>query len=228
MIFVILAAGKGNRMKPLTDKIPKALVKVKGKSLLKRNLETVSELKPEKIIIVVEYKADMVKKKFSEKFRGIPLEFVDQTQLWGTGHAVIRVKKNVGEKDFIVLNVDVLTDAEDMQKVIQKKGFECVVLAKKAQKPENFGVLKTDGEKLLGIEEKPEKPESNLINAGVYKFSSGLFSELEKITLSKRREFELPDAVNRLAEKGKASFVESDKKFVHFSTEKDLENVQGL
>ena len=97
MQAVILAAGKSTRTYPLTISRPKALIKILNKPILQRNLEQLAGLVDE-VIIIVGYKADMIKNYFGTAFSGMKITYVEQKEQLGTGHALIQVKDYVKDK----------------------------------------------------------------------------------------------------------------------------------
>jgi NDP-sugar pyrophosphorylase family protein len=104
MQAVILAAGKGVRMLPLTKDRPKPLIEVAGKTLLERNLDQMIGLADE-VILVVGYKKEMIMEKFGDNYKGMRIVYVVQEEQLGTGHALLQTEEKVKGK-FLMLNGD--------------------------------------------------------------------------------------------------------------------------
>jgi len=193
---VILCAGKGTRLAPLTDGIPKSLVDVNGKSILEHKLSLLDGLVGE-VILVVGHLGEKIKEKIKDNYGGLKIKYVEQKEILGSGHAVLQTKELL-KGEFIVLNGDDFYSKEDLKNLLNEKfaisGFEL-------EDPRNFGVLELDSEgNLVEVEEKPENPKSNLVNIGAYAFDVSIFEkELEK---SPRGDYEIIDYLNYLVDKG--------------------------
>jgi UDP-N-acetylglucosamine diphosphorylase / glucose-1-phosphate thymidylyltransferase / UDP-N-acetylgalactosamine diphosphorylase / glucosamine-1-phosphate N-acetyltransferase / galactosamine-1-phosphate N-acetyltransferase len=190
MKCVILAAGKSERMRPLTGTIPKPLLKVANKPILEYNLEHLGKFVDE-VIIVVGYKKEMIMDFFGESFNGLKLTFVEQLEQKGTGHALLQVKDLLDGK-FIVLNGDCIYSEKDIESCVV---YNYAILGAPVKNPEHYGVLNHKDGLLIGIDEKPESPKSHLINAGLYVFDEAIFDVLSSLKVSERGEIELTDAV---------------------------------
>ena len=225
MKAVILAAGLGKRMKPLTDKVPKALVEMNGKPLVCHVLESLEKGGVKEALIVIGYGGEKVKKRLGRKFGSIKLRYVKQAVPMGTAHAVLQAKGRFKGK-FLVASADVIFEKGMWKKLWEKKGFGAVVALRNEKKPERFGVALVKGKKLLQIVEKPKKRLGNLVNAGAYCFSQTIFKELEKTKASSRGEFELTDTVNALASKEKAGFVLYKGKCLDIGTLEELKKAE--
>jgi bifunctional UDP-N-acetylglucosamine pyrophosphorylase/glucosamine-1-phosphate N-acetyltransferase len=188
MQAVILAAGKGTRMLPLTETRPKPMLKVANKPILEHNLEQLVDLVDE-VILVVGYKKEIIKNYFGSNFKGLKIKYVEQKEQKGTGHA-LEIAKNDLDNDFIVLAGDDLYFKEDIEKVLKKQ--PCI-LVKEIENPEDFGVVEIENSEVINLEEKPKNPKSNLVNTGLYHLSKEIFSY--KLKLSERGEYELTDYI---------------------------------
>lgn len=223
MKAVILAAGKGLRMLPLTADKPKTLIEVNGKPFLSFILEHLQEAGITEIALVVGYK----KEKIAEfvKGHGLAITLIEQQQLRGTGDAVYHAREFVDEEDFIVLGGDNLFSADDLLR-IQKEDEYCHVAGWKADNPEKYGVLVCKGNTLLKIVEKPKTFVGNLINAGLYKFTPDIFEALEQIRPSERGELELTDAISLLAESRKVKVMMLQDYWLDLGKKEDLEKIE--
>jgi len=237
MKAVILAAGQGVRMKPLTDDKPKALVELKGKPLLQHVLESLQNAGVREAVIVIGFKGEEIEKRFGKKFGKMRLSYVWQRIAMGTAHALLQAKGKTGKR-FFVDYCDVIVEPALWKKLAAKKGFaegnfpkafakakgfDAVIALRREQHPERFGVALVSGKKLEQIVEKPQgKIESDLVNVGAYLFTEKIFDALKKTKISQRGEFELTDSINALAAKGKAGFVVYEGKCLDIGTKDDL------
>lgn len=172
MQAVIMAAGEGKRMRPLTLLKPKPLIEVAGKTILEHVLDVLpSEI--DEVIIVIGYKGDMIQKHFGDSYKGRPLRYVHQWMPAGTAHALSLARPFLTGK-FLMLNADDILGPEALVEAIK---HPLAILVATHSEPEKMGVIekKEDGT-LHAIEEKPEKPKSNLINTGTMVLDERLFS----------------------------------------------------
>ena len=206
MDAIILAAGEGTRLRPLTSTRPKPMLPVAGKSILEWNLEALSANDIKRVLVVVGYKKEKIIDHFGDKFGGMKLEYITQTEQMGTGHAIqITEKKMHG--DFLVTNGDILISPGFIQKFIRdfEKHKSHTIGLIEVENPEDFGVVTLkDGSDCVveNIIEKPEKPKSNLANAGIYIFTEGIFDAIRQIKKSERLEYEITDAIKILIPEG--------------------------
>ena len=209
MKAVILAAGEGVRLRPITITRPKHLIKVGGKPILEHCLTALKASGIKEAVIVVYYMADSIRSYFDDGKRfGLKLEYVEQKGVLGTGNAVGTAEPNVQE-DFLTVNGDLLFNAEAVKTVIdihQKEKPAATMAIVPVEKPENYGIVELEDEKKVKrIVEKPppEKSPTNLANAGIYIFSTEIFSKLREVSPSSRGEVEIPDALSLLINEGK-------------------------
>lgn len=196
MKAVVLAAGQGIRMKPLTDTIPKPLIHVAGKPFLYYVIENLKKAGLDDIGIVVGYKYELIKE-FIDKYK-IKAELIIQKERKGTGHALSVAEKFCKKDDIVVVNGDDLYSPDDIKAISLEKGI-CVA-GLKHENPEKYGVLVEEKGFLKKIVEKPQSFVGDLVNVGLYKFTNEVFNALKKIKLSPRNELEITDAVSILAE----------------------------
>ena len=223
MKAVIMAAGKGTRMLPLTEKVPKVLVKVNKKPFLYYVLSRLKEAGFDEIAIIVGYKKERFPK-FLKKY-GFVAELIEQDEQKGTGHAAKLAKKFAGKDNFILLGGDNLWSAKDLQSMPMKSGM-CYVAGMHVDNPQQYGVLVVERDKLVKIIEKPKKFVGDLINTGLYKFTPEIFDALEKIKLSPRGEYELTDAITILAEKGKVGVLRLEDYWLDLGSIEDIPKVE--
>jgi len=217
MQAVILTAGKSTRTYPLTLTQPKALIKVANKPILQRNIEQLAGL-VEEIILIVGYKADMIKNYFGNEFAGIKLKYIEQKEQLGTGHAMMQVKDHVQDR-FLVLMGDDIYMHDAIKKCLDHK---YAVLAEYVEDPSRFGVFISENGFVNGFVEKPKEFVSDLANTGLYLLDKKIFDEhAEK---SERGEYELTDSVLKLSKKEKVSCIEAKDSWISIGYPKDILN----
>jgi len=209
MKAVLLAAGAGERLMPITATRPKHLIKVGGKPILQFCLEALKKAGLDEAIIVTHYMGEAIRNYFGDgKFLGLRLSYVEQKAILGTGNAA-GVAEPYVDGDFVLVYGDLLFGQDAIKDVLSqfKSGKPAAVIGVvPVDKPENYGIIELDkGKKVKRIVEKPPagKEPSNLANAGIYVFSKQVFDVLRKIKASVRGEWELTDAVTILASEGK-------------------------
>lgn len=204
MDAVILAAGEGTRLRPLTSSRPKPMLPVAGKPILQWDLEAIAGNKFKKAIIVVGYKKERIMNYFGDKFNGIELEYVIQKEQLGTGHAVSIVEDFVDDS-FLVMNGDLLVSQDlisDFVKNHRNSDSEVSMGVVEVKNPSEFGIVDIRGKKVRGIVEKPKRSKGNLANSGVYIFNKGIFDAIKQIKKSKRLEYEITDAIKTVIPEG--------------------------
>ncbi len=183
---VILAAGWGTRLRPLTLGRPKPAIRLLGETLVEHNLRELSGLIDE-AVIVVGYKDEVIKEKMGESFAGIKIKYVHQDEQLGTGHAAKVALPFLGE-EFLILNGDDLYLREDIEKCLEKNPS---ILVKEVVEPSRYGQVSVEGGAVKEIVEKPATKVSDLINVGCYYLNKSFFEkEIEK---SSRGEYEIVD-----------------------------------
>ena len=213
MKAVVLAAGEGVRLQPLTFTRPKHMISVGGKPILEHCLDAVKACGINHAIIVVHYMADVIRQHFGsgEKF-GLEIEYVEQPSVLGTGNAVSVVEPFI-EDDFVLVYGDLLFTPEALKKVLNlhsAKKPAATLAVVPVERPEDYGVLEIERDGLVKrIIEKPAREEapSNMANAGIYTFSTEIFSKIRKIKASSRGEWEITDAIQLLIKEGMSVFA---------------------
>ncbi len=195
----ILAAGKGTRMKPLTVNTPKPLLPVGGKTIIQHLIDNIED-KIDEIIILIGWKGEMIKEAVhSEK---ADIKFIRQKKLLGTADAIGHAEKFIDRK-FICLNGDVVIPKDSLHEFIdffEEKNDPTIAMAK-VENPESYGVLITEGNKVTDIIEKPDKPKSDLVNAGLYGFTPDIFEAIDETEKSSRGEYEITDSLKIMMDK---------------------------
>ena len=166
MQVVILAAGKGSRLKHLTTDTPKPLVHVGGRPLLEHTLDRLPKVVSE-IIMVIGYLGDKMQAHFGDQYKHLPIKYVWQEEQTGPGSA-LKLCKDLITDDFLVMYSDDIVDAASLHALAET---EAGILGFTHDKPHAFGVIEHDDEfNLVDIEEKPENPKTNVVSVGPFKF----------------------------------------------------------
>ncbi len=193
MQCVILAAGEGTRMRPLTTSRPKVMLPLAGKPMLEHLVKNVRDANITDIILVVGYHEEAIRTWFGNgsKF-GVSIRYVVQRKQMGTADALRTTEPFIHEK-FLMLNGDMIIETSDLRKIIGQSGP--LMATYTTTHPESFGVVTVENKKIITLEEKSLHPKSDIINAGAYLFEIGIFTILKKISPSSRGEYELTDAL---------------------------------
>lgn len=203
MKAIVIAAGKGTRLSPLTDNRPKPLLEIGGKSILKWQLDELLALSiVDQVIIVVNYKAELIKESVRTWYDDPRISYITQKEPLGTGDAVTTGLELFDSKEkFLVINGDVLLDGSIT--AIINSGLSSVILGARVENPELFGVLRLKEDQLLSILEKPKNPPlDSIINAGLYIFPREAIDIFRGLEFSTRGEKELTDVISKLIEIG--------------------------
>ncbi len=202
MQCVILAAGKGTRMRPLTNTIPKPLVKVAGKSLLDHIVESLPS-SVEELIIVTGYLEESIRTHCGKEFHGKKVTYVHQSEQKGTAHALWLCKEHLNGR-FLFMFADDLHGKDDIARVTS---YSRAMLTFQTDTPERFGIVvrHPDGT-LADIIEKPEHPPSNLASTGVMVLDTHIFEY--EVKSEKNGEFYLTDIIEEYAQKYPIAVVE--------------------
>jgi UDP-N-acetylglucosamine diphosphorylase / glucose-1-phosphate thymidylyltransferase / UDP-N-acetylgalactosamine diphosphorylase / glucosamine-1-phosphate N-acetyltransferase / galactosamine-1-phosphate N-acetyltransferase len=197
MKCVILAAGEGKRMHPLTYTRPKVMLPIAGKPILEWNLLNARAAGIKDFVFVVSYKSEMVREYFGDgKQWNIKITYVNQGKAQGTAHAIGTVESFVD--DCLVLCGDTIFGVSDI-KQISKKGTKIGLV--KIENAQEYGIVELKGKQVAKIYEKMEHPISNVINAGIYHFTKDIFTYIRKTEKSQRGEYEVTDSINKLVSK---------------------------
>ena len=196
----VLAAGEGTRMRPLTANIPKPLLPVAGKPFLRHVVEALRDGGVADVSILIGWQAKRVREYFGRGDAvGVRVGYAEQAERLGTAHAIGLAKAHV-DGPFLALNGDIVITANSVKGILalQRKAGGPVMAVAEAANPEQFGVVEVKDGKVVGIEEKPKQPKSNLINAGVYAFDPDVFDLIAKTPKSRRGEYEITDTLRML------------------------------
>ncbi|HEX9262192.1 MAG TPA: bifunctional sugar-1-phosphate nucleotidylyltransferase/acetyltransferase [Candidatus Bathyarchaeia archaeon] len=213
MKAVVLAAGEGVRLLPITATRPKHMIKVGGKPVLEHCLDALKAVGITEAFIITHYFGNAIRQYFGDgKKFGLKLKYVDQTSLVGTGNAASMAEPYV-EGNFVLVYGDLLFSEDAPKTLIQTFETEhpdAAMAVVPVAKPENYGIVELENaRKIKRIVEKPNSGEapSNLANAGLYLFSAEIFKTIQRIKSSVRGEIELTDSISLMIKDKKTVYA---------------------
>ena len=198
---IILSAGEGSRMRPLTLTKPKTMLPVAGKPIIQYNIESLRDNGITDILLIVRYKEEMVRNYFGDGSDfGVNISYKTQKDFLGTANA-ISYGEDFIDDSIIVLNGDIILDDEIIHEIIKKYNYltpDTLMLLTEVEDPSAFGVVEIENGNIKSIVEKPKREEapSNLVNAGIYIFNKDIFDKIRKTEISERGEYEITDSVS--------------------------------
>ena len=199
MEAVVLAAGRGERLWPLTETRPKPLLPVVNRPILERTLESIIHAGIEKVVLVVNYKMDMIREQLGNgSALGCDIEYVRQKSPRGTADALgIAQGKLAGEDRFLVIYGDDYYEKEAVKDFVTRaeNNEGSTIGAAKVEDASQFGIIESKKGLVTGIHEKISKSGPGIVNAGLYIMDQTVFSSIKKTSQSKRGEFELTDSL---------------------------------
>lgn len=195
---VILAAGRGTRMKELTDELPKPMVEVKGRPILETIVRGLVANGVSDVLIVVGYRKEVIMDHFGDGSGfGCRIDYVEQVVQDGTGRVVELAKDFAGDDPFLLSYGDILVPEESYAPLVDFSGVDGKLTVKIDEDVRKGGAVFIEDGMVTGLIEKPEpgQPTSPYYNAGIYSFSPRIFDYTAKLELSPRGEYELTDAI---------------------------------
>lgn len=208
---VILAAGQGKRLQPVTYGYPKAMIRILEKPLLEWAVEGLLESLGDrlgKIVLVVGFEKEKIVSHFKAKPYAKRMAFVEQTEQLGTGDALRAAASKVSAESFFVLNGDAFFDPSLYSFLLQQVSKGPYIVAKQEADASSYGVLVTDeSEFLRDLVEKPANSENRLVSTGTLLLPKHFFSYLDALKPSPRGELELTDALLQFAQKEKLKVI---------------------
>ncbi len=205
---VILAAGKGTRLYPVTLHIPKPLLPIANRITMEYAFDRLKEMQITEICVVVGETGPAVQKALGDGSDfGVRLSYVRQSEPKGLAHAVGFTQEFVGTDSFALYLGDAIYGGEGFAGLADKfKRSECanLSLVKPVADPSRFGVATLEGERIVGLEEKPSCPKSNFAMAGLYFFGPQIWSVLSDLSPSGRGEYEITDAIQLMIDRGES------------------------
>ena len=206
MKAVILAAGKGLRLMPITSSRPKPMIPLAGKPILEHTILGLKEAGIHEILLIVGYKESMIMEYFGngkEKLN-IKIEYFTQKEQLGTGHAAHLAKSFVDDEPFLLMYGDLMMDTVIFKEIIEiynDSKTEGLISLLEVDNPQDYGIISLTNEGFVkNITEKPSPDLNlgNLANAGIYIFDHLIFEAIEKTEKSIRGEYEFTDSMQIL------------------------------
>ncbi|MFC7235493.1 sugar phosphate nucleotidyltransferase [Halosegnis marinus] len=206
---VVLAAGEGTRLRPLTRNRPKPMLPAANRPILEYVLDALLDAGVEELVVVVGYRRDRVQEHFGSTYRDAPVTYVRQEKQLGSGHALLQAREAV-DGDFVAVNGDRVVDPDTVAATLDAfDGSEPVMAVRDHPNAAQYGAVRLDGDRVTDLVEKPTADEYRLINAGVYALTSDCF---DRLVATPRRDGSLilTDALLPLVEEGSVRAVHTD------------------
>ena len=205
---VVLAAGRGTRMRELTNDVPKPMINVRGKPVLQHIVEGLRDAGARRFLMIVGYHAETVRNFFGDGRRyDVDIEYATQAVQDGTGRVVNLARNFTGESPFILSYGDILISPVNYKDVVDlPNDLEATITVTRGEDVSKGGaVFVNEQMELVDLREKtkPGEPTSPWYNAGLYAFRPSIFEFIAKLKPSPRGEYELTDAIRDLAHSGK-------------------------
>lgn len=205
---IILAGGTGSRLYPLTKVTNKHLLPIGDKPMIYYPIEKLTEVGINEILIVTgtEHMGDVVNLLGSGKDFGCRFTYKVQDEAGGIAQALGLAENFVGDDCMTVILGDNIfeTSLEKAMDSYPQKGAQ--ILLKDVEDPERFGVAEVEDDKIIGVEEKPDRPKSNLAVTGIYMYDAKVFDYIRELEPSDRGELEITDVNNRYISQGQMRF----------------------
>ena len=202
---LVLAGGRGTRLRPLTYTGAKQLVPLANKPILFYALEELVSCDITEIAIVVGEMRQQIEDAVGDGSRfGARISYIDQPQPLGIAHGVKLAEEFMDGSPFALFLGDNFLK-EGIASYVQQFRRDChnaMVLLCAVERPQEFGVAELDGQRLVRVVEKPKEPPSNLAVIGIYFFDARVFDAIRRIQPSARGELEITDTIQRLVDDG--------------------------
>lgn len=212
MKALITSGGRGTRLRPITHTQNKHLIPIANKPILHYAIEAVVEAGITEIGILVNADSDEVPKAIGNGDKwGVNITHIPQEAPLGLAHVVKISESFIGSDPFVFYLGDnmVVGGIKRFVDAFRENGSNCHLTLSEVKDPSRFGVPELDGDRIIGIEEKPANPKSNFAVAGIYVYDSTIFEAVNNISPSARGELEISDAHQYLLDKGyKISYSE--------------------
>ena len=205
MKAIILAAGEGVRMRPLTNDRPKPMVEVLGRPLLEHVFDSLPD-EIDETILVVGYLKEKIMYHFGQRFGRFDISYIHQQEKLGTAHALWMSRGALADDKFLMLYADDLQSKEDIKKCL---AYPLSVMVKEIDDPRRFGVVIADeSDKVLDLVEKPEFPISRMALTGVSVLDGRIFNYPAR--KHNNGEYYITDSLARLAKDHDVKIVRAD------------------
>lgn len=205
MKAVLLAGGRGVRLRPLTYTIPKPLLPIGEKPILEEIIERLKASGIREFIVAVGYRAELIETYFRDGEQlGVSIEYVRETAPLGTAGplALVREQCALPAEPLLMMNGDILTDL-DVRELLafhRDGGYAMTVATREFQLQHPYGVIDVDGARITSIREKPSV--TDVVSAGIYAIEPSALDVVPAATTGGRF-FDIPDMVNALVAAGR-------------------------
>lgn len=220
---VVLAAGEGTRLRPLTRNRPKPMLPAANRPILEYVFDALVDAGITRIVAVVGYKRDRVQDHFGPTYRDVPITYVTQEKQLGSGHALLQARSAV-DGPLLVVNGDRLIDADSVGSVVDHfESNEDTPALAVVERPDaqRYGAVDLRDGDLVSIVEKPDTNRYRLINGGIYAFPESVFSAIDETPRSDG-ELALTDTIARFIENGRVRAIKTDGMWVDATYPWDL------
>ncbi|HWE58221.1 MAG TPA: sugar phosphate nucleotidyltransferase [Solirubrobacteraceae bacterium] len=197
---VVLAGGKATRLRPLTKVTNKHLLPIYDKPLIYYPLQAMARAGIRDVVVITnpEHAGHFIQLLGSGREFGLKLAYELQEEAGGLAQAVSLAESFVGrEKMLVLLGDNIFT--QDLRPSVERFSAEqrgAVIFGVQMEHPEQYGVIEMDGDRVVGIEEKPSAPKSNVVQTGIYMYDEHVWEHLKGLTPSARDELEITDLNN--------------------------------
>ncbi|HJX12348.1 MAG TPA: bifunctional sugar-1-phosphate nucleotidylyltransferase/acetyltransferase [Dehalococcoidales bacterium] len=220
MKAVILAAGEGNRMRPLTSHRPKVMLPIANKPIVEHLLVEAGEAGIREFVFIVGYGDAQVRSYFGEGEKwGVSIAYAEQRKQLGTADA-IRMVAGVVDGNFLVINGDVVVSRKDIKR-LAKSGHNTMSVIQ-VKDPRGLGMVELAEDRVVNIYEKTEKPPTLMANAGLYLFTPQIFDAIARTEKSPRGEYEITDSLQMLMDTADGLHYQEIKSWLDLSYPWDL------
>ncbi|WP_435196410.1 sugar phosphate nucleotidyltransferase [Natronomonas sp. EA1] len=220
---VVLAAGEGTRLRPLTRNRPKPMLPAANRPILEYVLDTLVAAGIEELVLVVGYRKERVQEHFGHAYRGVPITYAVQEKQLGSGHALLQAREAV-DGPMLVVNGDRIVAegiVADVRETFERTG-EAALAVLDHDAAHRYGAVTLEGDHVTEIIEKPSEGSHRLINAGIYAFDESVFDAIEQAPAAEGA-FPLPSAIEYLIdEDGPIHAVRTDGMWVDATYPWDL------
>jgi len=190
---VVLAAGEGSRMRPLTYTRPKVVLPIANKPILEHLLTEVAQAGIREFILVVGYRDEQVRRYFGDGARwGVKIDYCLQRRQLGTADALRMVESQL-KGNFLVINGDIVAGWQDIGRLASRSDNTISITS--VDDARDLGVVETDGDRVVRIYEKMAQPPSRTANAGLYLLTTDIFDAVSRTERSPRGEYEITDSL---------------------------------
>ena len=206
----ILAAGRGTRMAPFGETIPKAALPIGNRALIEYQIEQMRDLGITEIAILIGHRGYQLTKILGDGDKlGVTLHYVEQTEMAGIAHALGRLEQTL-TRPFLLMLGDIFflpRDLTDMMRIFRDDGCKAVLATKVEDDPaairKNFAILHDEGGRVYRVIEKPRHAQNKLKGVGLYMFDPVIFDAVRRTPrTAMRNEFEITDSIQIMIDDG--------------------------